>query len=1373
MGYFVAGANSQAPYGFHFFPTSGETATVIFDQYHQRFFVSVPNKNEVDVLSSIDGSLISQIYVSSPYAMDLSPDSKRLYITSSATTSGFAAAEGIFVVAADSLEIEDFIKPVLPSQTLGLTPPECTVPQSVAAMKNGRIFYIARPQFADPETLFEYDPETKISIPRQPNGFFQNARLRKSPDGSRFLWLGSYDGDAWIYESNADGFVAHATIPSWDVIFSPDGNRILFNGSTLYNTRLQKIAELQEVATYYKEALAFSPDGAKIYLLIASIRQPHILVFDSASGALLGHVPAPYSSTARSESRIAVSDRGLAVLLDSAGYSVLDVSHLNPGLPSTDTPIFFDVSPLMGLPSKPDPVTIDGNYLESGADVYFGSMHATNNSVTSKQTIAVQPPPQNQGPVDVTVTFPDGWAIYGSKAYSYGPAVLSWYPNAGPASGGTKVDLAGYGIPLASTVMVGESPGSVPETAHSFNFVTPPGPVGPADIAITTAYGTVNLRNGFRYIEHKLIPNLLPFQMVLDEKRQQLYVADMNSGTLIAIDIRTLSVSTVLSLQTGSVTRLAMTPDQNRLLALSADAASLTIVDLDTHARIKTILFDGNQTRKLVPNSVAATSRGTALVSLADLLLFNSGPLYEIDLVTGEKTTVDMPSNSNHMLMAASADGSRVYLAPDQCVYPKPGTGMLGSWDARYDKVVHTRSSGMIQPICDLSTTASGDRVLAEVSTLTPDLNLVTTTTTNSGWLSTRVRGEKLHSSGSLIYMPSARGVEIYDTRTGQALLSIDIPGGLESTDDGLVVDQAGSTLYVAEPEGIGVIWLGEAPLSIGTVVPQGGSARGGNTVTLLGSGFKPGSTVRIDGTAVSTNVINTTKLTFALPKVSAKKLAIRVDNPDGCFYILPAAYDASPVNLGMNPGGATTISTAAVENSTQAGFAGISVNSGATPYGTAVFSFEQNGVTVTEAAVPASPPTTSARVFIDYRRAVEAVPGRSDAGEIGTNTGIAVVNYSSFRANVTYTLRGIDGTILSIGHGTIAGRGHFAKFINQIQEVAADFVVPPDFQDSRQFASLDIVSDQQLSIVALRGTTNQRNEFLITTTPVADITQSQKFSPAFFPHIADGGGYTSSIMLLNTSAVTETGTLRIIDNNGNPLMVNPVGGASESAFRYSIPPNGAFRFQTDGSSANIRTGWIRLIPDAGNPTPIGSGLFGYNPGQVLVSESGISAAEATTHARVFVDLSENHNTGLALANISDSTAYISITALQKDGLSVIHDYVDSGPLILAGNGHEAKFANELIEILPDGFTGILDITSPTPFAALTLRTLENERNEFMFTTFPIANANQPAASPIVFPQVADGGGYRTEFILISPAQESRTTLDIIGENATVIAVER
>jgi enterochelin esterase-like enzyme len=466
-----------------------------------------------------------------------------------------------------------------------------------------------------------------------------------------------------------------------------------------------------------------------------------------------------------------------------------------------------------------------------------------------------------------------------------------------------------------------------------------------------------------------------------------------------------------------------------------------------------------------------------------------------------------------------------------------------------------------------------------------------------------------------------------------------------------------------------------------------------------------------------------------------------------------------------LGPEGASEAHTDGKDNpNAQAGYAKLIMDSGTTPYGTAVFMYKQNGVTISEAGVPASPPTTHARVFIDYRSQVLGVPSRADSGTVEINTGIAAVNTGHNTANIMYTLYGPAGSTLASGYGTLAAGKHFAKFINYLNEEAPGFVLPTNLQ----FASLDILSDQPLSVLALRGTSNQRNDFIITTTPIADLTLPLNTNSVFFPQFVDGGGYTTSLILMNTSGIRETGRLEIRDGDGKPLTVNQVGDTSDSSFSYSIEPGGVFRFQTDGFPAGTNAGWVRLTPDAGTPTPVGSGVFGYNPDDVLVSESGIPATNATTHARVYVDLSENHNTGVALANVSDTGSNITINAYQMDGATPAG--TSKPPVPLAANGYTAGFANGFVEDLPPGFTGVLDVSSSAPFAALTLRSLDNEQGDFLMTAFPVADAARQAPSPIVFPHIVDGGGYVSQFILLSPGGASDTTLMLYDESGILFA---
>jgi hypothetical protein len=173
----------------------------------------------------------------------------------------------------------------------------------------------------------------------------------------------------------------------------------------------------------------------------------------------------------------------------------------------------------------------------------------------------------------------------------------------------------------------------------------------------------------------------------------------------------------------------------------------------------------------------------------------------------------------------------------------------------------------------------------------------------------------------------------------------------------------------------------------------------------------------------------------------------------------------------------------------------------------------------------------------------------------------------------------------------------------------------------------------------------------------------------------------------------------------------------------------------------------------------------------VLVSQSGIPSSTPTTHARIYLDRSLGHNTGLAIAAPGTTAVPVTVTAYQPDGVTL----VGTNSFSLMGNGHDARFADQFIPAIgfSVGFKGVLDIAAPTPFVALTLRSLTNSRGDFLLTTFPVADFNQPAPWPIVFPQIANGGGYQTQVILLSTSGAVNTTLNFFGDTGSPLAVAK
>jgi hypothetical protein len=88
-----------------------------------------------------------------------------------------------------------------------------------------------------------------------------------------------------------------------------------------------------------------------------------------------------------------------------------------------------------------------------------------------------------------------------------------------------------------------------------------------------------------------------------------------------------------------------------------------------------------------------------------------------------------------------------------------------------------------------------------------------------------------------------------------------------------------------------------------------------------------------------------------------------------------------------------------------------------------------------------------------------------------------------------------------------------------------------------------------------------------------------------------------------------------------------------------------------------------------------------------------------------------------------------------------------------------ALFLNQIAGLnnLPATFRGVLHRSSNTSISAIDLRTLYNERGDFLISTTPAIAENTPTSTDeFVFPQVVSGSGYTTDFILMNTAGSSQ-----------------
>jgi YVTN family beta-propeller protein len=939
-------------YGYHFFRTDVGPENIIYDAIHQQFFASVPAKNEIEVISGKDGSLLARINVPSPNGLDLSPDGSILFVSGIGDLPPYPVIDGFFAIDTTTFQVIRFLQSEAPFMDGG----GFALPQfrSFGAMRNGKFFYDAAVSYNAYVPIFEYDLQTGVSIDTPGSSF--SGHISKSANGARFV-VTQYQG-LQVYNGDTDRFSDPVPLPkdliptaSASAIFNSDGTRILVNGHIVTDQYLNQMIDLWPNMDYRNcYSSAFSTDGSKVYCYglpdLVSTRAV-VRVFDSKNGAILGDVPAPSPSW---PSSIAVSSTGLAVLTGKQGVVLLNVSTPAQGLGQSEY-LIDTMTPQSSPSASPTPVVFQWlpDRSPAGSAYFFGALQGTvlqtGQSSLRAAMVTVQPPSATApAAVDVSIRTGDGSAFYAPEAYSYGPVIVSQDIGAGPAAGGTKVHLSGYGFGVMPTVTVGGAAATITDVrsapkistyafpTQQLEFITPPGPTGPADIILTTPNGAVTKRNGYLYLPHSQVPGLQPVQMVLDERRHSLYVADAASGDVKAVDTSTLSVSTLINMSAGPATGLALMPDGGKLLAISYQARTLTVYDLNARAVLKTFVpTPGGQTSvsqcdtcppgTASPNTVAGTARGTALVGLAFDHMWDVGMLYEVNLDTG--ATVDLGpgliSVSWEMLLAPSADGSKIYIA-NSGLYGTSG-GYLSLWDSALGAVTWRRNISLADVI-DLSPSASGDRVYTGSFTYSRRLDQLTVLAPMQSLQ--RVFGQKMNMTGSLLYIPTTSGVQIYDVHRGDLRLSVGVPGGVQIAMDGMVIDQTGTTIYLAEAAGLGIIRLPAAPLSISEVAYSAGvrGIRGPGrdslnlpTLSIQGSGFQENATVSIGATVERGDVLSsagmtvpapvvhgyqkcsrwpcaTTNSTAATPFGIPEEPTVTVTNPDGDTYRLQAAYD-------------------------------------------------------------------------------------------------------------------------------------------------------------------------------------------------------------------------------------------------------------------------------------------------------------------------------------------------------------------------------------------------------------------------------------------------------------------------------------------------
>jgi len=241
---------------------------------------------------------------------------------------------------------------------------------------------------------------------------------------------------------------------------------------------------------------------------------------------------------------------------------------------------------------------------------------------------------------------------------------------------------------------------------------------------------------------------------------------------------------------------------------------------------------------------------------------------------------------------------------------------------------------------------------------------------------------------------------------------------------------------------------------------------------------------------------------------------------------------------------------------------------------------------------------------------------------------------------------------------------------------------------------------------------------------------------------LASGGGWDTTLTLINTSAAPGQAVLDFFGNDGSPLELpftfpqTPLqASALDSTVSYTLNGNSLLVLDTQQpDNLDAQIGSAQLLTNSGIG---GFAIFNYVPtGQEAVVP--LETRNAASYILPF-DNTGVLATGVAIANIEPQTANIPVVIRDDTGAQIGTDTV-----MLAAQGHTSFMLTDNYS-LTAGKRGTLELDTPSSgqISVLGLRA-----NGSALTTMPVlANVTTGGGS---MAQVASGGGWQTTFTLVN-----------------------
>ncbi len=555
-----------------FVRTDDTPGGVVYDQAHQRVYVTNPVAGTVDVISSVTYQILRRIPVPSPAGIDISPDNSTVFV----------GTETQAVYALDTATMALTARYLAPLNHLDATFVLSEPPEAPVAAPDGTVLLTVNGQ------IVKWNPATNqaTTLASNPPVGFQyglaEGPMARSAGHSKVIFSNDLStSTVYVFNEMTNTFSAPLTFNGYAsaVAVNPAGTQFAVawvdNNSfqaliTFLDANLKTLAQVSGGGN-----ILYSLDGKTLYESgIWNGQLPAIGLMSATTYSLTGLKPL-FASNVGNRAPITMAATPLAT--DETGRVFGSADH---GLAIDDvtdqrTYTGSEVYPIYDLSAVPDNGPLGQStsiQIETSdipvSNIWFGPLAGS--YIGDDPYLSVDTAALNQaGPMNIRMEDDDKVEAWMPQAYTYG-SVLSPGPDiATSASGGTSIRLFGFGLgnnaaavgtnwAAGTTISFAGTDGTIssatglPEAAPTATYPfplwdltvkTPAVNAGVGDIVATTPSGTSTLHSTYHALNiQSYAMDGTPLSAAYDPTRQKLYIAVADH-----IDVFSLSSKSFLS----------------------------------------------------------------------------------------------------------------------------------------------------------------------------------------------------------------------------------------------------------------------------------------------------------------------------------------------------------------------------------------------------------------------------------------------------------------------------------------------------------------------------------------------------------------------------------------------------------------------------------------------------------------------------------------------------------------------------------------------------------------------------------------------------------------------------------------------------------